>query len=61
MSLDGKVSIITGAAAGIGAATARLFARRGANLTLLDIDEEGLKNVEADCRALGGGVLALGM
>ncbi len=59
MNLDGKVGIITGAAAGIGAATARLFARRGANLTLLDIDEEGLKNVEEDCRALGAGVLAL--
>ncbi len=59
MSLDGKVSIITGAAAGIGAATARLFARRGANLTLLDIDEGGLKKVEADCKPLGASVLAL--
>ena len=49
MSLDGKVVIITGPAAGIGAATARLFARRGANLCLLDIDEDGLKKVEGDC------------
>ncbi|MFQ6110888.1 MAG: SDR family NAD(P)-dependent oxidoreductase [Nitrospinota bacterium] len=59
MSLSGKVAIITGAAAGIGAATARLFARRGANLVLLDIAEEGLKKVESDCRASGSGVLAL--
>lgn len=51
MGLKGKVVIITGAAAGIGAATARLFAREGADLTLIDIDEEGLKKVEAECQA----------
>ena len=59
MSLDRKVVIITGSAAGIGAATAKLFARRGANLCLLDIDEDGLKKVETDCKDLGAGVLAL--
>ena len=59
MNLNGKVVIITGAAAGIGAATARLFARRGANLTLLDINGEGLGKVEAECRSAGAGVLAL--
>jgi len=59
MNLNGKVVIITGAAAGIGAATARLFAQRGANLTLLDINREGLGKVEAECRSAGAGVLAL--
>jgi NAD(P)-dependent dehydrogenase (short-subunit alcohol dehydrogenase family) len=59
MNLNGKVVIITGAAAGIGAATAKLFARRGASLTLLDIDEEGLRKVEGECRSAGAGVLAL--
>ncbi len=59
MNLNGKVVIITGAAAGIGAATAKLFARRGASLTLLDIDEEGLRKVETECRSAGAGVLAL--
>ena len=59
MSLDGKVVIITGPAAGIGAATAKLFARRGANLCLLDIDEDNLKTIEADCKDLGADVLAL--
>ena len=59
MSLNGKVTIITGAAAGIGAATARLFARQGANLSLLDIDGEGLKKVKTDCRASGAETLAL--
>jgi len=59
MDLNGKVVIITGAAAGIGAATAKLFARRGASLTLLDINEDGLLKVEAECRSAGAKVLAL--
>jgi len=41
--LDGKVSIITGAARGIGAAAARLFAAEGARLILVDVREEPLK------------------
>jgi NAD(P)-dependent dehydrogenase (short-subunit alcohol dehydrogenase family) len=41
--LDGKVAVITGAASGIGRATAILFAREGARLALADVHEEGLK------------------
>ena len=59
MSLNGKVVIITGPAAGIGAAAAKLFASEGAKLCLLDVDEINLKKVEADCRELGADVLAL--
>ena len=40
MRLKDKVAIITGAAAGMGAATARLFAREGAKLMLTDIDDK---------------------
>jgi len=38
-SVAGKVAVITGAASGIGAATARRFGRDGARLLLSDIDE----------------------
>ncbi len=37
--LDGKVGIVTGAASGIGAATARVLAREGAKLVLTDLDD----------------------
>ncbi len=45
MRLQDKVAIVTGAASGIGRATAILFAREGARLILNDIDEPGLNAV----------------
>ena len=38
--LDGRVGIVTGAASGIGAATARVLAREGAKLLLTDLDDQ---------------------
>ena len=40
--LDNKVAVITGAAGGIGRAAAKLFAKEGAKLMLVDLDEANL-------------------
>ncbi|MYW42751.1 SDR family oxidoreductase [Streptomyces sp. SID161] len=50
--------VITGASAGIGRATARLYARRGANVVLVARGEGGLEAVADEVAALGGRPLA---
>jgi NAD(P)-dependent dehydrogenase (short-subunit alcohol dehydrogenase family) len=47
MRLKGKVAIMTGAASGIGCRVAHVFAREGAQLTLVDINEAGLRETLA--------------
>lgn len=54
---EGKVVIVTGAAHGIGRATATLFAERGALLVIADINSVGLQDVANECRHLGAEVL----
>jgi len=53
MELKGMVALVTGAAQGIGKATAEVFAREGASIVLNDINEEGLKKAAKDIEALG--------
>ena len=53
-TLKGKVAIVTGAASGIGEATAKLFASEGAKVVVSDIsDDKGLKVAE-DIKKSGG-------
>ncbi|MEY4951453.1 MAG: hypothetical protein RL698_3664 [Pseudomonadota bacterium] len=52
--LDGKVALITGAAAGIGRETALLFAREGARVVGVDLDDAGGRETASQITAEGG-------
>ncbi|MCX5400381.1 SDR family NAD(P)-dependent oxidoreductase [Streptomyces sp. NBC_00102] len=52
--LEGKVAIVTGAAMGMGAATAILFAEAGAKVVAADMNEERGRAVVAEIEAAGG-------
>ena len=55
----GKTVLITGAASGIGRATALIFAREGANVVCADINENGARETATEVNAKGSQALAL--
>jgi NAD(P)-dependent dehydrogenase (short-subunit alcohol dehydrogenase family) len=57
--LQGKSAIVTGAASGIGRATAELFAHEGAKLVVNDVNGPRLDEIAAGIAASGGQVVAL--
>ncbi|MHB1582779.1 MAG: SDR family NAD(P)-dependent oxidoreductase [Acidimicrobiales bacterium] len=58
-SLDGAVAVVTGAGSGIGRATARSLARRGATVVVSDLDGRRAAAVAGEIEGLGGRASAL--
>jgi len=53
-SVKGLTVLVTGAASGMGRATARVFAAEGANVAVADVSVEGVKAVAGEITASGG-------
>ena len=58
-SIDGKVAVVTGAASGMGRATAALLADEGARVAALDRDGDGVGAVAEEITAAGGRAVAV--
>ena len=52
--LEGKVAVITGAASGMGRATALRFATEGAAIVVADLNSQGAESVISEIAAAGG-------
>ncbi|MDO8614844.1 MAG: SDR family NAD(P)-dependent oxidoreductase [Dehalococcoidia bacterium] len=59
MKLEGRTTLVTGAASGIGRAIAVLFGREGASVMASDINEEGARAVAAQIEDAGGEARAI--
>jgi len=57
--LQGKAALVTGAGSGIGAAIARLFARRGASVAVVDLNEPAARAIASEIAAAGGTAAAV--
>jgi NAD(P)-dependent dehydrogenase (short-subunit alcohol dehydrogenase family) len=60
MKLRDKIAIITGAAGGMGQATALLFAEEGAAIAAVDLSEQSLESTLKEIRAKGGRAIGIG-
>jgi meso-butanediol dehydrogenase / (S,S)-butanediol dehydrogenase / diacetyl reductase len=59
MRLKDKIALITGAGSGIGEATAKTFAREGATVVVVDLNEDGSNRVVSEIRKAGGNAESL--
>jgi NAD(P)-dependent dehydrogenase (short-subunit alcohol dehydrogenase family) len=59
--LQGHIAVVTGAASGIGRAIAQGYAREGARVAVLDIDEKGAAAVAREIEAGGGGATSFAL
>lgn len=57
LRFEGQLVVVTGAAAGNGRASALRFAREGARVALLDLDESGLRDVGKAIASAGGAAI----
>jgi NAD(P)-dependent dehydrogenase (short-subunit alcohol dehydrogenase family) len=55
----GQVALVTGAASGMGLATARAFAHAGAAVTLADISEDALQRAVDEIKSAGGNAIGV--
>ena len=58
MKFEGKTALVTGASIGIGRATAEQFAKNGADVILVDMNEKGLEEVKASLEPTGRRILS---
>jgi len=58
-NFEGQVALVTGAASGMGLATARAFAQAGAAVTLADVSEDALRKASDEIKSGGG--IAIGV
>ena len=59
MKLEGKVALITGAGSGMRKATALLFAREGAKIAAVDVNQESVAETAAEIERNGGQAIAI--
>lgn len=57
--VEGKVALVTGAASGLGEASAQLLSREGATVILADVNEASARRVQRGIRSAGGNATAM--